>query len=110
MRSRKVLPSFTGRRDLAFSRPMEVPRPPLSLRTVVLERSDWSSSAEGVAPRSSSRRGRDSTGLISASGIIPLSPPASASKLSLKAETAASESPAARIFASIGSNEGAMAE
>ena len=132
MRSRKVLPSFTGRRDLAFSRPMEVPRPPLSLRTAVLERSDWghggrgggeerrgkkeekkrgesskkrkkgrrkrrreeedddddekirfssfflfssplsltwSSSAEGVAPRSSSRRGRDSTGLISASGI-----------------------------------------
>ena len=29
----------------------------------------WSSSADGAAPRSSSSRGRDSTGLISASGI-----------------------------------------
>ena len=41
MRSKKVLPSFTGRRDLAFSRPIEVPRPPLSLRTAVLERRVW---------------------------------------------------------------------
>lgn len=39
---------------------------------------------------------------------IPLSPPASASKLSLKAEIAASERPAATIFSRTASNEGAM--
>ena len=38
MRSRKVLPSFTGRRDFAFSRPIDVPRPPLSFRTAVCSR------------------------------------------------------------------------
>ena len=49
--------------------------------------------------------------LLSSSSFltIPLSPPASASKLSLKAETAASERPAARILASMGSKEGAIA-
>lgn len=35
MRSRNVSSPFTGRSDLALSRPMEVPRPPLSLRTIV---------------------------------------------------------------------------
>ena len=35
IRSRKFLPSFTVSNDLAFSRPMDVPRPPLSLSTAV---------------------------------------------------------------------------
>ena len=35
IRSRKFLPSFTVSSDLAFSRPMDVPRPPLSLSTAV---------------------------------------------------------------------------
>ena len=58
MRSRKVLPSFTGRRDLAFSRPMEVPRPPLSLRTAVLERSDWGHGGRGGERRGEGRKRR----------------------------------------------------
>lgn len=37
MRSRKVLPSFTTRRLLAFSRPMDVPSPPLSFNTAVCD-------------------------------------------------------------------------
>ncbi len=38
MRSRKVLPSLTGRSDFAFSKPIDVPSPPLSLRTAVCSR------------------------------------------------------------------------
>ena len=63
MRSRKVLPSFTGRRDLAFSRPMEVPRPPLSLRTAVLERSDWGHGGRGGGGRRGEGRKRRRRGV-----------------------------------------------
>lgn len=37
MRSRKVLPSFTSSKLLAFSKPMEVPKPPFSLKTAVCD-------------------------------------------------------------------------
>ena len=38
IRSRKVLPSLTGRSDFAFSRPIDVPSPPFSFRTAVCSR------------------------------------------------------------------------
>ena len=39
IRSKKLLPSLTSSKLLAFSRPMEVPSPPLSFRTAVWESS-----------------------------------------------------------------------
>lgn len=50
MRSRNVLPSFTTSKLFAFSKPMDVPRPPFSLMTAV-----WSSrSCKEIGFRSSS--------------------------------------------------------
>jgi len=73
MMSRNVLPSLTTRRDLAFSRPMDVPRPPLSLSMAVWERRSRTR-ASSRGPRRDSSVGREATGLISASGNSPVLP------------------------------------
>ena len=41
IRSKKVLPDLTSSKLFAFSRPIEVPRPPFNLKTAVLESSSW---------------------------------------------------------------------
>mmetsp|Transcript_14726 Transcript_14726/g.36717 ORF Transcript_14726/g.36717 Transcript_14726/m.36717 type:complete len:214 (+) Transcript_14726:1113-1754(+) len=102
IRSRNVLPSFTTNSDLAFSRPMLVPRPPFSFSTAVADsrpfREAWSGSGMSVS------LGSSATASMSDSGTIPVAPPASCSKLCLNAEMAASDKPCALHFAWKGAN------
>ena len=92
MKSRKVSPSLSGSSDFAFSRPMPVPSPPLSLSITVDPSSDGSSFV------SDSYVGSESTAVIDDSGMKRLSPDVSFSKLYLKALIAASLRPSAFIF------------
>ena len=68
--SRNVCPSFASISDLARVMPMLVPSPPLSLSTTA------SSSGASSSGRSSNSCG-SSTGSISDSGSMPVSPSAS---------------------------------
>mmetsp|Transcript_13455 Transcript_13455/g.29422 ORF Transcript_13455/g.29422 Transcript_13455/m.29422 type:complete len:317 (-) Transcript_13455:934-1884(-) len=80
MRSKKLLPSVTVKRDFALSKPMPVPRPPFNFRTTVFLRRVGS-----VLILSFSNSGRLSTGSSMDSPIMTLAPLAMTPKLYLKA-------------------------
>lgn len=101
VKSRKVSSPFTRSNDLAESRPMEVPRPPLSLTTTVSSSSDASCLIEALI---SSRLGTSTAGWMLFSLIMPDSPLAHSMKECLKARMAASERPSSRIFFSLAAN------
>mmetsp|Transcript_4943 Transcript_4943/g.6811 ORF Transcript_4943/g.6811 Transcript_4943/m.6811 type:complete len:236 (-) Transcript_4943:100-807(-) len=80
VRSRNVSSPFTLRRDLALSRPIPVPRPPLSLSTTVSERRVVSGSREMESAET-----RSGEGVIVDSGIIPVLPDTRELKVDSKA-------------------------
>ena len=71
MRSRKVRPSRTGSSDLAFSIPIEVPSPPLSLMITVSAKAAAASS--GATAVSLNRSGSVSGSMLS-SAMKPVTP------------------------------------
>ena len=72
IRSRKVLPFFTGSKLFAFSSPMDVPRPPFSLSTAVLANRSFTSAPADAAIVSSA--GSDVTPSMVDSGTMPSFP------------------------------------
>mmetsp|Transcript_671 Transcript_671/g.2113 ORF Transcript_671/g.2113 Transcript_671/m.2113 type:complete len:371 (-) Transcript_671:8-1120(-) len=95
MRSRNVFPALTSNRDLAFSRPIPVPRPPFSLSTTV----DFRSSGLGVMDScSKSAMSLGWTGVIDFSEIIVSTPDRRVWRLDLKAAMAASVRPSCFNF------------
>ncbi len=70
MMSRKLSPSRTSSSDFARSMPIDVPRPPLSLMTAVVDNASRATSSGTCASASAAM----SIGSIVDSGIIPVSP------------------------------------
>lgn len=94
VKSRKVSSPLTLRRDLALSSPIPVPRPPLSLRTTVDDKSEESTSLEN-----STALARSGDGEMVDSGIIPVFPDTSELKVDSNAEIAEGAIPSASILA-----------
>ena len=94
MKSRKVSPSLTGMRDLAFSKPMPVPSPPFNLITQSLS----SRAGSGAAGGMSDNAGTPSAGAREFSGISPASPEAAWRHARVKLARAAGDKPADSIF------------
>ena len=101
MMSRKESPFFAMMRDLACSRPMLVPRPPLSLMIAVRARAD---SAPGPGRSSSSRRGRGPSGARAAPEMVPSSPAVQRRVFRRKASITSGGSRSAAIFRRISSS------
>jgi hypothetical protein len=74
MRSRKLFPSRTGSSDFAWSRPIEVPRPPLRLMIASLSKTFF---ASATSIFTSSRWVGSRYGEIVSSGIVPVTPSSS---------------------------------
>mmetsp|Transcript_16671 Transcript_16671/g.36986 ORF Transcript_16671/g.36986 Transcript_16671/m.36986 type:complete len:218 (+) Transcript_16671:4170-4823(+) len=104
VRSRKVLPPFTSSRDLALSRPIDVPRPPFSLSTTVCCNREASTAT--LLRMSVSRWGREATGVMSASRIMPEAPFTRSRYECAKAAIAASDSFSNLILARNGAKRG----
>ncbi len=96
MMSRKVRPFLATMRDLACSRPMLVPRPPLSLRTTVWR---MASSATASASSRSSSRGRSPSSPSAAPGMTPRSPSIHRRTFRRKASTTSGGAPSPAIRA-----------
>lgn len=94
VKSKKVSLPLMGNNDLALSRPMPVPRPPLSLSTTVCDKS----AGLGVTVNASARS-KSGTGEISPSGIIPVEPDSRELNVDSKAEIAEGAMPSASILA-----------
>ena len=91
--SKKVSSPLTFSKLLALSRPIPVPRPPLSFKTTVFAKRVLSGSRFKSVNLS-----KDGTGVIVDSGMIPVAPEANELKLDSKAEIAEGETPSASIF------------